>query len=317
MRFVTGRGGGGIAHLATLVCAAMLAAPAAAGPAIPQRLPPRGAEAAATARPPVMALLAGARMYDNTGALDTTYYDSQGGAEAIDDLHLAFDGAVDSVAFEYFDPAIGGTLSAVVRLYVNPGGLDLTALPLAGPFLIPGLPRGWNSVSLSLPPGSVTDGRSIWMGVRFTSTTAGLIVKSVPSTGSSHDYYMEDGLFYYFGGEPKANFAMRVVGTPTGQASVAEPDRPRATLAPAHPSPFRGETAIRYTIDRSGAVRLAVYDVSGRRVRTLVDDVREAGAHLERWPGRDDAGRAVPAGVYLVRLESASGAAFRRVVFAP
>ena len=76
-----------------------------------------------------------------------------------------------------------------------------------------------------------------------------------------------------------------------------------------YPNPFRidSRTSIPYTLDADGAVRLAVYDMLGRRLRTLVDDSQSAGAKLAEWDGRDDLGNVLPAGVYTYRLETASG----------
>jgi flagellar hook assembly protein FlgD len=48
-----------------------------------------------------------------------------------------------------------------------------------------------------------------------------------------------------------------------------------------------------------------VLDVSGRRVRILVDELRPAGRHRARWDGRDHDGRPVADGVYFLRLAAA------------
>ena len=55
-------------------------------------------------------------------------------------------------------------------------------------------------------------------------------------------------------------------------------------------------------------MRLSLYDISGRRVRTLLEGLAGEGAHELVWSGRDDAGRSVAAGVYWVRLETEEGA---------
>ncbi|MGB2884262.1 MAG: FlgD immunoglobulin-like domain containing protein, partial [Dehalococcoidia bacterium] len=69
------------------------------------------------------------------------------------------------------------------------------------------------------------------------------------------------------------------------------------------PNPFTSATSIRYNLPAGGGhVRLEIYDVTGRLVSTLVDDVREGGAHSVEWSGRNDAGRDLPAGIYFQRL---------------
>ncbi|PIE75870.1 hypothetical protein CSA17_05225 [bacterium DOLJORAL78_65_58] len=75
-------------------------------------------------------------------------------------------------------------------------------------------------------------------------------------------------------------------------------------LEPAFPNPFNPATTIAYSVPLSGPVRLEVYDMAGRHVRTLVDGPKEAGRHQAVWRGRDDWGRAVAAGVYCTRLRA-------------
>lgn len=75
------------------------------------------------------------------------------------------------------------------------------------------------------------------------------------------------------------------------------------SLANTGPNPARGGTEIELGLPREGWTRLDVVDVSGRRVRGLVLGFRPAGRHRLLWDGRDDAGRAVAAGVYWLRLE--------------
>ncbi len=75
-------------------------------------------------------------------------------------------------------------------------------------------------------------------------------------------------------------------------------------LGPNFPNPFNPATAIQYRVPAPGSrVTLSVYDLSGRRVRTLVDAYRSGGEHLAVWRGLDDNGREVGSGVYFYRLE--------------
>ncbi|MBK9471879.1 MAG: T9SS type A sorting domain-containing protein [bacterium] len=66
--------------------------------------------------------------------------------------------------------------------------------------------------------------------------------------------------------------------------------------------------------DPSLSVRIRVYDASGRLVRSLAEGTTFAGRHRLDWDGRDDAGRRAAAGLYLIRVESGSRAATRKVV---
>ena len=84
------------------------------------------------------------------------------------------------------------------------------------------------------------------------------------------------------------------------------PDRAKPQVA-ARPNPFHGGTTIAFRLPVPGAVELSVFDPAGRRVRTRLQDVELAPRpHHARWDGRDDDGRVVPSGVYLLRLTTPS-----------
>jgi flagellar hook assembly protein FlgD len=61
-------------------------------------------------------------------------------------------------------------------------------------------------------------------------------------------------------------------------------------------------------------VKLAVYDLAGRLVRTLVDREFEPGSWSATWDGSDDRGRAMPSGLYLYRLETANRVLSRKMM---
>jgi len=69
-----------------------------------------------------------------------------------------------------------------------------------------------------------------------------------------------------------------------------------------HPNPFNPSTTITFSLVRSAEVNLVVLDAAGRRVRTLVNEVRGVADHAVIWNGNDDAGRRVASGVYHARL---------------
>lgn len=87
-------------------------------------------------------------------------------------------------------------------------------------------------------------------------------------------------------------------------------------LGPAVPNPFNPVTEISYWVPSwaAGTRRaLVVYDVTGRRVRTLVDGPSAPGHQTAVWDGRDDSGAAVSSGVYLYRLEAEGFRAERKM----
>jgi len=77
---------------------------------------------------------------------------------------------------------------------------------------------------------------------------------------------------------------------------------PALALAQNYPNPFRNSTAIDFTLSRAADVRLAIYDLAGRRVAMLLDAYRLPGSYQLEWDALDNRGRPVGAGVYWYRL---------------
>lgn len=78
---------------------------------------------------------------------------------------------------------------------------------------------------------------------------------------------------------------------------------PGFDLAQNYPNPFNPSTRIRFALARPADVALVVFDLQGRRIRTLFEQRMPAGVDEVIWDGRDDSGRAVSSGVYFVRMQ--------------
>jgi hypothetical protein len=87
-----------------------------------------------------------------------------------------------------------------------------------------------------------------------------------------------------------------------------------AHLQQNRPNPFERSTSISFTLGREEAVVLEIFDVAGRRVRTLAGGTLPAGGHAVTWDGVDDQGRALPAGSYFYRLTAGEIVETRRMV---
>jgi len=99
-----------------------------------------------------------------------------------------------------------------------------------------------------------------------------------------------------------------------GADSADAPPVDDAWLRPCCPNPFRGCTSLDLDLLQSGPVRLAIYDVVGRRLAVLVDGHRTVGRHRITWCGSDTAGRRAPAGIYFARLSTTERRESRRMV---
>ncbi len=85
-----------------------------------------------------------------------------------------------------------------------------------------------------------------------------------------------------------------------------DPDKPVKVfrLAQNAPNPFNPETEIKYIVPVEGQVDLAVYNLHGARVRTLVNEIMPAGEQSVLWDGRNEAGNRVPSGMYFYKYVS-------------
>jgi len=75
----------------------------------------------------------------------------------------------------------------------------------------------------------------------------------------------------------------------------------------AYPNPARGRATIAWNVTQEGPVSLAVYDASGREVRSLVSTSMKPGTHSVTWDGKASNGRSVAPGVYFCKLATVSG----------
>jgi hypothetical protein len=74
------------------------------------------------------------------------------------------------------------------------------------------------------------------------------------------------------------------------------------SLSQNYPNPFNPTTTFDFSLEAAGPVNMAVYDLAGHKVRTLVDASMSPGTHSVTWDGRNDAGIQLSAGVYFYRM---------------
>jgi hypothetical protein len=85
-------------------------------------------------------------------------------------------------------------------------------------------------------------------------------------------------------------------------------------LSQNYPNPFNPVTTIEYSISGKVFVDLMIFDVSGRRVRTLVSEKQLPGGYSVVWDGRNDGGRPVASGVYFYRLDADKNSSVKKMV---
>jgi hypothetical protein len=97
---------------------------------------------------------------------------------------------------------------------------------------------------------------------------------------------------------------------------VPEGPEPAAWLSAPRPNPFASDTSMEFSVpDLTQRVRVAVYDLRGRHVRTVAAGTFEGGTHPVSWDGRDERGHQVATGVYFARLEVGEETSAQKLLF--
>lgn len=97
-------------------------------------------------------------------------------------------------------------------------------------------------------------------------------------------------------------------GTPGSQNPLS------FTVRKNYPNPFSTDTTIVFDLPESSAVNISIYDISGRKVLTALDEFMEAGTHRVKLVAISDEGRMLPSGVYLLRLSAGENYCIKRIV---
>jgi hypothetical protein len=158
---------------------------------------------------------------------------------------------------------------------------------------------------------------------------AELVIRAIPDPGEEFIAWVGTGLGSYSGSDTEATIVMNeaitqkafftetvavtVDTSPTGKRIITSLARSPTLVeqAPlvtaftgAKPNPFRGATELHFTLERSTASRLLIYNVAGRLVRRLLTGELPPGAHQIKWDGTSEGGDPLPTGVYFLRFEA-------------
>ena len=86
------------------------------------------------------------------------------------------------------------------------------------------------------------------------------------------------------------------------------------SLSQNYPNPFNAETQINYSLPKTDHVTLCVYNLMGQKIKTLVDESREAGSYQAIWDGRDERGETVSSGVYFLIMRAGEFKQIKKVL---
>lgn len=141
------------------------------------------------------------------------------------------------------------------------------------------------------------DGGDTWYESGFEID--GASGSSTRQYSDSLDFVYSEGDYSYYYPIPRDSILNEMTSI-----SDVDLDVPKSFSLSNYPNPFNASTAISFSLPDRGNAKLAIYDIAGRRVRTLIDDIIDAGGHSVVWNGRNSAGQVVSSGVYFYKLNS-------------
>jgi hypothetical protein len=101
-------------------------------------------------------------------------------------------------------------------------------------------------------------------------------------------------------------------GNANGQADNGDRGKHPLKLQ-VRPNPLNPKAEIHFTLTRAGQVRIGLYDLRGRVVKSILDEPRSAGDHVVHWEGTSDRADRVASGVYFLRVQAPQGEDVQRV----
>jgi hypothetical protein len=93
-----------------------------------------------------------------------------------------------------------------------------------------------------------------------------------------------------------------------------EPAPGQFYLGNAYPNPFNSNTSIKFGSREQGDIQLDIFDLGGRKVRSLAEGNYAAGEHELKWDGRNDQGETVASGIYVYRLNSGVNISTKKMI---
>jgi FlgD Ig-like domain/PQQ-like domain len=170
-----------------------------------------------------------------------------------------------------------------------------------------GTGTGWDWATVAFDG---TDGHQLW-DIRFDGPTSQSDEPGDMIINSDSEIFVTG---YGYGQD--SNKDMFTICYEIGGPSAVGDMPAVASLSGAWPNPFNPRINLSFDLPQAAHARLAVFDLRGRQVTTLVNGNLDEGTHTTSWDGRDHQGRAVPAGVYLAIMESGEVRSTRKIVLA-
>jgi len=97
--------------------------------------------------------------------------------------------------------------------------------------------------------------------------------------------------------------------------SIGRPEQPEALqLITSYPNPFNAGTRIDFQLDQAAVINLTIFNAQGSPVRSLENNILEAGAYSRYWDARDNSEKQLPSGVYFAQISGANSRGVQKLL---
>ena len=205
-----------------------------------------------------------------------------------------------------------GTLNSWCVTVVYGGGVvAVGAMPIDAAVAQGGMGLSWDYNPV------MAEGFNVYR--RLPGAAAQKLNTELLTSASGHIDFVDSGEGLSAGQVVYYSYAMVVRGAEIGRSEEVEVEFAGGlptvfALHGNYPNPFNPMTTIKFDLPRQAHVKLSVYDIAGRLVKTLVDEVRPAATHTVVWDGSDRSGRRVASGTYYYVVQSDSFRAVQKMM---
>lgn len=188
--------------------------------------------------------------------------------------------------------------------------------------------NAFNQISLQWITQTETNvaGFRLYRNQEYDFSQAVMLNAFIPATNTSQtqmyvyadEEVYEDGLYYYWLENLDLDGSYQIHGPVSIQFmahTIPTPELPVVQgIGKAYPNPFNPSLSLSFGMEKPGKVKIMVYNCKGQLVDTLFEGNKEKGNHTLSWNGRDQAGRELSSGVYLIYMQYEGGKSLRKVV---
>jgi hypothetical protein len=191
----------------------------------------------------------------------------------------------------------GGTQTCSLYIWDNQSGLPGTerAKVAYNPIV-----QGWQTVNLPTPVVCSTD---FLLGVEVPATGTVYVVTDLGLNSSDRMAWKLTGGTWGLASDAMGDFRIRAIVDYEG-IEETHTDAKKTVLMQNAPNPVFKGTTISYTLSENTKVKINIYNIAGKMVRTLVDNTQPVGINKTMWDKRNQNGEIVPSGIYFYILST-------------